>query len=123
MLTGEKRYTGEHGTTVVYKIVAEEPVPPRRLNPSLSAGIENVLRKALSKKPDARYRNCQEFSEAMEKACTATKGWKALPRGGLLNAMTMADVKAPQMAATAVAPVLPPPHRKSRRDASAITTR
>ena len=36
MLTGEKPYTGEHLTTVVYKIVAEEPVPPRRLNPSLS---------------------------------------------------------------------------------------
>ncbi len=123
MLTGEKPYTGEHLTTVVYKIVAEEPVPPRRLNPSLSTGIENVLRKALSKKPDARYRNCQEFSEALEKACGATKGWKPLPRGGLLNAMTMADVKAPQMAATAVAPVLPPPHRKSRAEASATTTR
>ena len=123
MLTGEKPYTGEHLTTVVYKIVAEEPVPPRRLNPSLSAGIENVLRKALSKKPDARYRNCQEFSESLEKACGATKGWKPLPRGGLLNAMTMADVKAPQMAATAVAPVLPPPHRRSRAEASATTTR
>ena len=103
MLTGEKPYTGEHLTTVVYKIVAEEPVPPQRLNPSLSTGIENVLRKALSKKPDARYRNCQEFIEALEKACGASKGWKPMPRGGLLNAMTMADVKAPQMAATAVA--------------------
>ena len=28
MLTGEKPYAGEHLTTVVYKIVAEEPVPP-----------------------------------------------------------------------------------------------
>src|ERR1019366_4872574 len=46
MLTGEKPYTGEHLTTVVYKIVAEEPVPPHHLNPSLSTGIENVLRKA-----------------------------------------------------------------------------
>jgi serine/threonine-protein kinase len=124
MLTGEKPYTGEHLTTVVYKIVAEEPVPPRRLNPSLSAGIENVLRKALSKKPDARYRNCGEFSEALEKACTGTKGWKPLPRGGLLNAATMADVRAPQVgAAPAVAAALPPPHRKSRADASATTTR
>src|SRR5450631_3205226 len=45
MLTGEKPYTGENLTTVVFKIVAEEPVPPHRLNPSLSSGIENVLRK------------------------------------------------------------------------------
>ena len=37
MLTGEKPYTGEHLTTVVYKIVAEEPVPPHRLNSTLAA--------------------------------------------------------------------------------------
>src|SRR5260370_34137780 len=109
MLTGERRYTGEQLTAVVCKIVAEEPVPPRRLNPSLSAGIENGLRKALSKKPDARYRNCQEFSEALEKACSGTKGWKALPRGGLLNATTRDDVKPPPTAAaTAVARLRPP---------------
>jgi serine/threonine-protein kinase len=113
MLTGEKPYTGEHLTTVVYKIVAEEPVPPHRLNPSLSTGIENVLRKALAKKADGRYRNCQEFIESLEKACGATKGWKSMPRGGLLNAATMADVKAPLMAAPAPA-ALAPPRRKGR---------
>jgi serine/threonine-protein kinase len=101
MLTGEKPYTGEHLTTVVYKIVAEEPVPPHRLNPSLSTGIENVLRKALAKKADGRYRNCQDFIESLEKACGATKGWRSMPRGGLLNAPTMADVQAPALAAPA----------------------
>ena len=44
MLTGEKPYTGEHLTTVVYKIVTEEPPPPHRLNPSLSGPIEGVIR-------------------------------------------------------------------------------
>jgi serine/threonine-protein kinase len=118
MLTGEKPYTGEHLTTVVYKIVAEEPVPPHRLNPSLSTGIENVLRKALAKKADGRYRNCQEFIESLEKACGATKGWKSMPRGGLLNAATMADVQAPEIAAPAV---LPPPRRKGWGEPGAAT--
>src|ERR1039458_1762943 len=120
MLTGEKPYTGEHLTTVVYKIVAEEPVPPHRLNPSLSTGIENVLRKALAKKADGRYRNCQEFIESLEKACGATKGWKSMPRGGLLNAATMADVKAPLIAAPAPV-VLPPPRRKGRAEPATAT--
>src|SRR3954471_20220084 len=71
-LTGEKPYTGEHLTTVVYKIVAEEPALPHRVNPSLGGPIETVLRKALAKKPDARFRGCQEFIEALEKACAAT---------------------------------------------------
>jgi serine/threonine-protein kinase len=94
-LTGEKPYTGEHLTTVVYKIVTEEPPPPHRLNPSLSGPIDTVLRKALSKKPDARHRNCQDFIDSLERACTATKGWKPLPRGGSLNEPTVADVPAP----------------------------
>jgi serine/threonine-protein kinase len=123
MLTGEKPYTGEHLTTVVFKIVAEEPVPPHRLNPSLSSGIENVLRKALAKKPDGRYRNCQEFTEALEKACAATKGWKPMLRGGLLNAPTMVDVKAPQLpVAGAATSVLPPPRRKAGGGGTTTTT-
>src|ERR1035438_3329510 len=85
MLTGEKPFTGEHLTTVVYKIVAEEPIAPHRLNSTLSLAIENVVRKALSKKPDARYRTCQEFIEALEKACNASKGWKLMPRGAMLS--------------------------------------
>ena len=104
MLTGEKPYTGEHLTTVVYKIVAEEPASPHRLNPSLTAGIENVLRKALSKKPEARYRNCQEFSSSLERACAATRGWKTMPRGGSLSEPTVSDSVKPAVS-------LPPARR------------
>ena len=123
MLTGEKPYTGEQLTTVVYKIVAEEPVPPHHLNPSLSTGIENVLRKGLAKKPDGRYRNCQDFIQSLEKACGASKGWKLMPRGGLLNAQTMADVRVPLLAVAApAAAALPPPRRKSRSEPTVTTT-
>jgi serine/threonine-protein kinase len=95
MLTGEKPYSGEHLTTVVYKIVAEEPAAPHRLNPTLGGAIESVLRKSLSKKPEARYATCQEFAGALEKACAASKGWKTMPRGGSLNEPTMVDSAKP----------------------------
>ena len=113
MLTGEKPYTGEHLTTVVYKIVAEEPAAPHRLNPTLSAAIESVLRQSLAKKPDARYPTCQEFAGALEKACAASKGWKTMPRGGSLNEPTMVDSAKPA--------VTLPPARHARR-AEATTT-
>ena len=116
MLTGEKPYTGEHLTTVVYKIVAEEPVPPQRLNPSLSGQIDAVVRKSLSKKVDARYRNCQEYIEALEGACAASKGWKTMARGGSLNAPTMVDT--PKSAVT-----LPPPRRPQRSSLDSSSTR
>jgi len=107
MLTGEKPYAGEHLTTVVYKIVAEEPVSPRRLNPGLSSAIEACLSKAMAKKPEARYRNCQEFTAALESAGAASKGWKPMPRGGSLNEPTMVDAPKPAVA-------LPLPHRPAR---------
>ena len=109
MLTGEKPYTGEHLTTVVYKIVAEEPAIPHRINPSLSTGIDNVLRKVLAKKPDGRYRNCSEFAEALEKACGTARNWKAMPRGGSLNEPTIADV--PRSGAMMPMPAARRPHR------------
>jgi len=95
MLTGEKPFTGEQLTTVVYKIVAEEPVPAHRLNSTLNQGITNVLRRALAKKPDARYPNCQKFVDALEAACAAAKGWTPLPRGGLLNLPTAVEARRP----------------------------
>jgi serine/threonine protein kinase len=114
MLTGEKPYTGEHLTTVVYKIVAEEPAPPHRLNPTLGGAIEVAMRKGLAKKPDGRFRTCQEFADTLEKACEATAGWRAMPRGGGLNEPTMAEMKKPSI-------VLPPGRR--RVDASGTAER
>jgi serine/threonine protein kinase len=115
MLTGEKPYTGEHLTTVVYKIVVEEPVPPQRLNPTLGSAMDAAIRKALSKKPDQRYRTCQEFMDALELAAKETRGWRTMPRGGSLNEPTVADV--------AVAPVVNlPPARHARRSDETTTT-
>jgi len=116
MLTGEKPFTGEHLTTVVYKIVAEEPVTPRRLNPTVGGAIENVLHRALAKKPEARYRTCQEFIDSLEKACAATKGWKTMPRGGTLSAPTAVEAARPAIA-------LPPARRARGGNATATAER
>ncbi|MGA2132020.1 MAG: serine/threonine-protein kinase [Bryobacteraceae bacterium] len=96
MLTGEKPFTGDQLTTVVYKIVAEEPVPPHRLNSTLNQQITNVLRRALSKKPEARYSNCQKFVDALEAACSAAKGWQPVSRGGSLSLPTAMDAPRPR---------------------------
>ena len=93
-LTGEKPYTGEHLTTVVYKIVAEEPMAPHRVNSTLGGAIDGVLRKGLAKRPDARYKNCTEFVSALESACGAAKNWKPMPRGGSLNEPTQVGAAA-----------------------------
>ena len=63
MLTGEKPYPGQNITTVIYKIVNEEPVPPKQVDPAIHAGISAVVMKALAKDPDARYQSCREMLE------------------------------------------------------------
>jgi serine/threonine protein kinase len=63
MVTGEKPFPGQNITTVIYKIVNEEPVPPKQVDPTIHAGISAVVMKALAKDPDARYQSCREMLE------------------------------------------------------------
>jgi serine/threonine-protein kinase len=63
MVTGEKPFPGQNITTVIYKIVNEEPVPPRQIDPSIHPGISAVVMKALAKEPEVRYQSCREMLE------------------------------------------------------------
>jgi serine/threonine-protein kinase len=63
MVTGEKPFPGQNITTVIYKIVNEEPVPPKQVDPAIHPGISAVVMRALAKDPEARYQNCREMLE------------------------------------------------------------
>ena len=63
MVTGEKPFPGQNITTVIYKIVNEDPVAPRQLDPSIHPGISAVIMKALLKEPEERYQSCREMLE------------------------------------------------------------
>ena len=63
MVTREKPFPGQNITTVIYKIVNEEPVPPKQVDSSIHAGISAVVMKALAKDPERRYQSCREMLE------------------------------------------------------------
>jgi len=63
MLTGEKPFPGQSITTVIYKIVNEDPIPPRQLNPSIHPGLNDIVMRALAKEPEIRYQTCREMQE------------------------------------------------------------
>src|SRR5690242_21637061 len=50
MVTGEKPFPGQNITTVIYKIVNEDPVPPRTIDPLIHPGLSTVVMKALDRK-------------------------------------------------------------------------
>jgi eukaryotic-like serine/threonine-protein kinase len=66
MMTGEKPYPGQNITTVIYKIVNEDPVPPRQIDPSIHAGLSAIVMRALAKEPENRYQNCREMLEDLK---------------------------------------------------------
>jgi len=63
MITGEKPFPGQNITTVIYKIVNEQPIQPRELDPSVHPGLNIVIMKSLAKEPEGRYQSCRELLE------------------------------------------------------------
>jgi eukaryotic-like serine/threonine-protein kinase len=71
LLTGEKPFTGESTTTIMYKVLREEPVPPSQLNLSLAPALDAVMKKALAKNPAERFQSGHEFAQALQAAVAA----------------------------------------------------
>src|SRR5579862_7667589 len=63
MATGEQPFPGETMTAVSYKVVHTEPVPPRKLNPSISENLDRVILKCLAKSPADRYQTGDELAQ------------------------------------------------------------
>lgn len=66
LMTGEKPFPGQNITTVIYKIINEEPIPPRSLDSSIHPGLSAVITRALAKDPALRYQNCHELLDALQ---------------------------------------------------------
>ncbi|MFC2163534.1 protein kinase [Acidobacteriota bacterium] len=72
LLTGMRPFYGDHITTIVYKIMNEEPPSLREAKKDLPVGFEHVLKKALSKDPQTRYQTCGELAEDLKIAALST---------------------------------------------------
>ena len=68
MLTGELPFTGENPTTILYKIVHETPIRPHEKKRTLPPQIDQVLLRALEKKPENRYARCVDLAGAVREA-------------------------------------------------------
>ncbi|HXE49842.1 MAG TPA: serine/threonine-protein kinase, partial [Ramlibacter sp.] len=89
LLTGEKPFIGESTTTIMYKVLREEPVPPCELNLSLPATLDAVMKKALAKQPGQRFQSGREFAQALQ---AAIAGQAAAPVAALTPEPAVAAV-------------------------------
>jgi len=72
MVTGERPFEGQSITTIMYKIVHETPIPPRKLDSTIHPGLSAVIEKALSKSADDRFPNGEALVRALQDYKTAS---------------------------------------------------
>ncbi len=96
MLTGQKPFQGNSWASVMHQIMSVDPPPVKQHRQDLGDEVTTVLRKALSKDPDARYASCREFADALERGVTGVTVQRTAP-------MTMSE---------AMKQPLPPPRNE-----------
>ncbi len=60
LVAGAKPFTGDHISTVLYKIMNEHPAPPSTLAPDIPRALDPIILKALEKDRRRRYGSCAE---------------------------------------------------------------
>jgi len=101
LVTGEKPFGGQNITTVIYKIINENPISPRELDATIPVGLSYVIQKALAKSQDERYQTCRELAEDLRNYRSV--GGAAAPSATVI--LRVPPIQAPPPEA------LPPPAR------------
>jgi serine/threonine-protein kinase len=115
MLTGRVPFDAEKPVAVAMKQINERPAPPRTIRPDIPDELNRVVMRALEKRPPARYRTAEEFTQALLDVRHALTGEgstqvMAAPAGATRQMPTM-----PTVPVTTRRPPPPPPDPKRRR--------
>jgi predicted Ser/Thr protein kinase len=68
LLTGKKPFAGDNLTAVIFKIVSAKPAKVTDLCPWLVPHVDQVMVRALAKKPEDRYATCRALAESFQAA-------------------------------------------------------
>lgn len=67
LVTQRQAHLGEDRQNLLRQIVEEEPVPPRRINPSLPLDLETIILGAMAKTREERYPTAQALADDLER--------------------------------------------------------
>jgi eukaryotic-like serine/threonine-protein kinase len=89
MATGRLAFSGETTAVIFSKILKEEPVAPRALNPEMPAKLEEIITKCLEKDRDLSYQHASDIRTDLKRLKRDTSSGRArvgepsgLPREG-----------------------------------------
>ncbi len=61
IITGHMAFSGDNIASVIQKIINDDPPKPSSADSELARTFNNIVKKALAKKPKKRYQNCEEL--------------------------------------------------------------
>ncbi len=109
LLTGERPFQADVLSSLLVRILREEPTPPHLLNASLNERVAVVMARGLAKTPADRFANCAAFAKALALALTSCGNWQPLMRAA---AGTLATVAGPVAATPTLESIEPPAFTK-----------
>lgn len=112
LLTGTAAFGSTSATSIMYKIVHEEPRPPHLLNPGVPPVLEAVIAKATAKNPSGRYASAASMKSDVESGKAPPLASPAASHDGTL--LRSGSVVMPVPAPGAVLPGSRPKEAKSR---------
>lgn len=81
LLTWKKPFTGEGVFTIQQKIVNEGHAPPSTLNANLPPALDQIVNKALAKKPEQRYARASEFADELKRFLSSSAALQTVATG------------------------------------------
>lgn len=73
LFTGKRPFGAEDVTSVLYKVVHEDPPAPVTIAPILPLGIDAIIRRALAKNPQERFQTCDEMRQAFKEQAASLR--------------------------------------------------
>jgi dienelactone hydrolase len=103
MLCGQLPFKGEREASILYSVVHEEPKPIKALKPDIPNEFQQIINRALRKKPESRYSSAAEMLKDLQEYQDSLRAEEL----GALNLRTLLRrIRKPQVAIPAVSAVL-----------------
>ncbi len=67
LLTGRPPFQAETPMDTLFQVLQQDPVPPKRLQPSIPPDLETICLKCLRKRPEQRYASVEELADDLHR--------------------------------------------------------